>query len=558
VVASVGFTGHTVFTTRELVDGMLTRTRQTYSAERLERDLAAIRDRYRDMGYYGATATVSSRQFSDDSSSVDITVSVTEGKQTVLGALVFSGLTAQHTADMARLQESRSGEPLAVETLEGDINALLHQYDESGFALARCRVDSIATHPGEVVDSALVFVTVDEGPRLTIDEFRVEGNKETRASVILREARMQPGEPYHPSKVTTLRERLVRLNIFARVDEPSLYMRGDRGGLLIRVQEGTSNTFDGIVGYLPGATPDEGGYVTGMVSVVMRNLFGTGRKLNLRWQKESRNTQDLGVEYIEPWLFGLPLNAGGEFQQRRQDSAYVRHAGRLRAELMVSEALSLSVLGGSESVIPSSETQTTRVPRSSTLTIGGEVVYDTRNDLYSPTGGARYKADYHYGRKRLSATSGQDLTSTTVQRFGLDLEAYWSLFARQVLAFALHGRQIQGGNLDESEMFRFGGANSLRGYRENQFLGSRIAWTNAEYRLLLGRRSFLYGFVDTGYYFRPGDPTLSVSGIESVQYGYGIGMRFDTPLGNLGVSFALGKGDSFAQGKVHFGIINEF
>jgi outer membrane protein insertion porin family len=280
--------------------------------------------------------------------------------------------------------------------------------------------------------------------------------------------------------------------------------------------------------------------------------------LNLRWQKEDRSTQDLAVAYVEPWLFGLPLNAGGEFQQRRQDSTYVRHTGRLRAELMVSEAFSLSALGGSESVIPSSDTLTTRIPRSSTMTIGAEALYDTRDDIYNPTGGARYRADYHYGRKRVSAPSASTTSSSTVQRFGLDLEVYLSLFPRQVVAVALHGRQVQGGQIDESEMFRFGGANSLRGYRENQLMGSRVAWTNAEYRLLLGRRSFLYGFFDTGYYSRPSDAAHSVSGTEAVQYGYGIGMRFDTPLGNLGVSFALGKGDSFGQGKVHFGIINEF
>ncbi len=558
VVTSLQYAGHTVFTAREIAEWSAIRPRQTYAPERLQQDLVTIRDRYRQAGYYGAMVTVSALLFSDDSGSVDITVGIAEGKQTVLGALVFSGTEGQRGGDIALLQESRVGEPLNVDALEGDLNALLSRYDENGFALAGCRIDSIAIRSGDMVDSAAVFVTVEEGPRLTIDELRVEGNKETRSNVILREARLQPGEPFHPARISSIRERLIRLNIFSQVSEPALYVRGVHGGLLIRVQEGSTNTFDGVAGYMPGATPDEGGYVTGMVSVIMRNLFGTGRKLNLRWQKEDRHTQDLGVAYTEPWLFGLPLNAGGEFQQRRQDSTYVRQTGRLRAELMVSEDLSLSVVGGSESVIPSSETIMSRVPRSSTLTIGAEAAYDTRNDPYNPTAGARYTADYHYGRKRVSEIPGEDQTRTTIQRFGLDLEVFWTLFPRQVLAFALHGRQIQGGSIDESEMFRFGGTNSLRGYRENQFLGSRIAWTNAEYRLLLGRRSFLYGFFDTGYYSRPGDATARVPGIEAVQYGYGIGLRFDTPLGNLGVSFALGKGDSFGQGKVHFGIINEF
>jgi outer membrane protein insertion porin family len=103
-----------------------------------------------------------------------------------------------------------------------------------------------------------------------------------------------------------------------------------------------------------------------------------------------------------------------------------------------------------------------------------------------------------------------------------------------------------------------GGARTLRGYRENQFFGSRIAWTNTEYRFLLARRTFIYGFVDTGYYFRPKDDLRLSPKAEGFKYGYGLGLLVETSLGYLGVSFALGQGDSFNNGKIHFGLINEF
>ena len=36
------------------------------------------------------------------------------------------------------------------------------------------------------------------------------------------------------------------------------------------------------------------------------------------------------------------------------------------------------------------------------------------------------------------------------------------------------------------------------------------------------------------------------------------GINLETGLGILGVSYALGKGNSLSEGKIHFGIINEF
>ena len=107
-------------------------------------------------------------------------------------------------------------------------------------------------------------------------------------------------------------------------------------------------------------------------------------------------------------------------------------------------------------------------------------------------------------------------------------------------------------------MYRFGGMRTLRGYRESQFLGSRVAWSNTEYRFILARRSFFYVFVDGGYYLRPADDVRGIARTDAFKYGYGLGLQLETGLGNLGVSFALGQGDSFSNGKIHFGLINEF
>ena len=81
----------------------------------------------------------------------------------------------------------------------------------------------------------------------------------------------------------------------------------------------------------------------------------------------------------------------------------------------------------------------------------------------------------------------------------------------------------------------------------------RIAWSNLEYRFLLARRSYLFTFLDAGYYFN-----AAVDTKEDYRLGFGFGLSFETGLGVLGVSFALGKGDTFSQCKIHFGIINEF
>jgi outer membrane protein assembly complex protein YaeT len=561
-IRSVSFHGNTAFTERELLTLISSRTALKYSDTILKNDLRTVLEHYQQAGFLDVRIEQPDMVYDADSSTVAISVTIKEGRQTVLSSVVVTGQSLFTASEILSRFDMRPGDPLDKNILDRDIDALLERYERAGYPFVQCRVESLERREGTTVDSLVITLAVDEGRRVTIDEIKVEGNTETDASVVVRETRLADGEVFNPAKVEAIKPRLVRLNIFSEVQEPELYVWGRKSGLLITVKEGNTSTFDGIVGYIPSATPGEPGYVTGLTSISMRSLFGTGRKLSFRWQREDRFSQEIGLRYLEPWLLGYPVNVGGGFFQRQQDSSYVRRVVDLRAELMVSDELSVAALFGSESVIPSADTTINRVFNSSTVSTGIELQYDSRDDGYSPTSGARYRTDYQYGRKRISkvpaSLEGRIPRSSTIQRLSLDLDSYFSTFPKQVLAIGLHGRELQGSQVEEGEMFRFGGMKTMRGYRENQFLGSRVAWSNAEYRFLLARRSFVYGFLDTGYYLRPADGLRSIPKSDGFRYGYGIGVQLETGLGNLGVSFALGQGDSFNQGKIHFGLVNDF
>ncbi|MEO8166855.1 MAG: POTRA domain-containing protein [bacterium] len=564
IVQSIDIRGNDVFTTREILGWLALKSSRAYAQPLLEKDIETIADNYRRRGYLAAT--IEPRISNADTSAIDILFDITEGRQSLIGSITAGGSVQFTPRDIFGYFNLKPGDPLDESILEQDIDELLGRYERHGFPFAQARVVKLQARKGEETDTLDIVLNIDEGRQVTIDEIRVEGNKETNPAVVVRETRITSGEVFNPVKVDAIKPRLMRLNIFSDVSDPELYVRGGKNGLLIKVNEGSTNTFDGVVGYIPGNGEEQSGYLTGLVSVSMRNLFGSGRKLGFKWAREDRFSQELSVNYLEPWIFNLPANLGGSFLQRQQDSSYVRRELDFKAELMLSEELSVSALLKSENVIPSATDSTfSRVFQSSIVSVGAEIQYDTRDEPYSPTSGARYRTDYQYGTKRISripsALIGSIPARSTVQRFTLDLDFYLSTFTRQVLAVGLHGRELRGGQPEEGEMFRLGGSRSLRGFRESQFIGSRLGWSNTEYRFLLARRSFFYGFIDAGYYFRPADDSRQVPVAKSAgfKYGYGIGIQLETGLGVLAVSFAIGSDTpSFTNGKIHFGLINDF
>ena len=102
----------------------------------------------------------------------------------------------------------------------------------------------------------------------------------------------------------------------------------------------------------------------------------------------------------------------------------------------------------------------------------------------------------------------------------------------------LNGKQVKGDRLQLTDLFWFGGSQSLRGYRENQFWGKVVAWANLEYRFILNRNSRLFIFSDWGFYQALDNSVKD----NQVLPGYGLGIRFETPLGIMGVDYGLGKG----------------
>lgn len=561
-VRSIAVEGNRARTEADVLAAFAARPGGRLDTLRLAAEAEALASEYRRDGWLGARVSAGVAGWSDDGLGADLLVRVDEGKRAVVRAVVFEGATVFTADELERMTDLSPGDALDEAILERDIGAILKAYENAGFPLARCSVARVEAVPGGEEDALAVTVRVEEGKRVTLQEVRVEGNVETDAGVIVREARVTPGEVYDPRKVERVRGRLQRLNIFAEVAEPELYMRDDRGGLLLRVKEGNSNTFDGILGYIPGAAPGEAGYLTGMVAFSMRNLFGTGRKLGFRWQRDDRYSQDLALRYLEPWLFGWPVNAGVGFQQRQQDTSYVRRVIDGKLEVMFSEEVTAGVVVAGEAVIPSATVSGAFFLRSSTVSVGAELLYDSRDDPYNPTAGGRFRTDYLYGRRKTDDVP-QDYPvavdrNVSVGRLTVDADLFLEVFARQVAALGIHGRELTGDQSDEAQMFRFGGARTLRGYRENQFVGTRVAWTNLEYRFILARRSYLFGFFDAGYYLRPADAVRGLAGVEEFKPGYGVGLLVDTPIGVMGVSFALGQGDSFGQAKIHVGIVNEF
>ena len=501
--------------------------------------------------------------YSPDSQKVDLLINISEGSPTYVRDINIGGLDSIDNK-ITTMFDFQRGNVFNKYDLEENISETLTYLENNGYPFAKIIVSSVDFQKEGRENVADIYLDIKRETRSTIDKIEIIGNTSTKDYVIIRELRLDSGAVYSQEIIAELPNRLNRLRFFEPVNVPRFYFNSkSQGVLLIEVKEKQTNNFDGIIGYVPARNEDEKGYITGLVNISLRNLFGTGRAAAIRWQQFDRNSQELELKYLEPWLLGFPFNINLGLFQRKQDTTYVQRKLEGALEYLATEDISASVFIGTEEIIPTeNEVPVFKVYNSNVFTTGANLKVDTRDDPYAPTSGLFFINSYSFSRKKINGPA-QFITPNletriNLQRFALDFEGFYEFFKRQVVALGIHGRELRGSFFENSDLFRLGGTNSLRGYREDQFLGSRILWTNFEYRLLLTRRTFAFLFFDTGYYLRESDAERNILKSEDYLYGYGLGLNIETGLGVLGVSFALGEGDSFSDGKIHFGLINEF
>lgn len=561
-IAGISFTGNTHFSGRELTGFINSKEGTVYSPLQFELDQKNILKIYQENGYVNCRIISSRGEFNFDSSSVNLFVNIDEGKQVLIGDIVISGSKLYSAAFLREQMETKTGGVLNGLQLGRDMSEIVGMYESKGYTFAAATVEDIEQYTEAGIEKLKIKIRIDENDKVKIDNIVVEGNTDTKKEVIIREITLEQGNSISRENLLDIKRRLENLGYFERVEQPKIIKYRNSTVLLIKVKEGNTNTFDGILGYVPPSPDEDKGYFTGLVNLSIRNLFGTGRKVEARFKKEIKTTQELELRYLEPWLLGYPLNVNFDFLQRIEDSSYIKRKLSLKSDALISKRITISAIFDFERVIPTVTNSLFTLFDSRLLSAGIEVRYDSRDYFYNPFSGLLYKTGYTAGQKKIyNASQFPNIDvqrDFTVQKGNVDLDFYYSFFKRQSSLIGLHGIEIRSPRLEASDLFRLGGNNTLRGYREGQFLASRAAWCNVEIRYSLTRRSYAAAFYDFGYYRKPEDDLYNIPAQEGFLYGYGLGIRIETSLGMFGVSYALGRGDSILEGKIHFGLINDF
>lgn len=451
------------------------------------------------------------------------------------------------------------------------INSLLEKIvsncENNGYPFASARLDSVRM----MEDRLYASLRLDKGRFTVIDSILVKGSNPVAPVYLYNYLGVKPGDPYNEQNVSRIEDRLRELPFVRQIRPSSVLFTEKYTRLDLFLEPKKASQFDGVIGLLPDETGTGKLNLTGEVHLKLQNSFKRGEVIEVNWKQLPPRSQDLKVHLLYPFLFNTPFGIDGFLNLYRRDTLFVDVIKNLGVLVtMKGNNFAKGFVNDKQSTLQSTaglENITTLPAYAdvSATSYGITLHFEELDYRFNPRKGYLLDFTGSAGTRTIDENPGvnpavyENLDLKTTQYQGEVRFAFFAPIAgKHVAMAATRSAYIYNTNIFENELYRIGGLNSLRGFDEESIFASSYSILNLEYRYLTDQNSFLFGFVNGAWYERKSTADY----INDTPFGFGAGINFETRIGIMSVSYALGKQfDNPIQvknGKVHFGIVNYF
>lgn len=550
IVTSVAVTGNSAVAEDVVMSAVKVKPGDVVAADKIKQDMQAIYE----LGYYFDVVS----NFTEVPEGVQVVYTVMENP--VLQDCIIKNNTKVTTEKLNSLLTVKKGSILNSKTVNENVRAMEDYYHDQGYILTK--VSDVSMSP-----SGVLTLTINEG---MVEAITVKGNEKTKDYVITREMKLKPNQPFNVKDAKRSIQKVYNLGYFEDVNTK-----------LNPGKEPNAIVFEtSVVEQKTGRFSIGGGYsqadgMIGIIEVGDDNFRGTGDKVKFHWEFGGKaSNRNYEISYTRPWLdekqtsLGFNLyNMTNEYNDYNDDgstrSTYDKKRkgfditlGRPQGEYVqnyvtfkqrtdqyvkwvsgVDYSNPADTTAGFMAGHPNYLTDNFGVTRSVSLMR----VYDSRDNVFSPTEGNRVAVTAEFAGKAL----GGDFS---FNKYTAETRNYLKVGHAQVVAF----RGMLGyadGKISDSARFAVGGSDTVRGYRDDQFKGDKMLAASAEYRFPIAKKVEGVAFVDVGKAW-----TGEGYKLNDLVGSIGVGVRVNTPIGPVRLDYAKGN----QGGKTHFSFGGQF
>ncbi len=429
------------------------------------------------------------------------------------------------------------------------MNMLLEQQANEGKFFSTAEITSFNPQ----VDLCVVSIEVGftNNDVVYLNDIIFQGNRLNSVEYLRKRSYFNDSLLASTENLERLSTNIRQTELFESLNDPQVFIRDDQPIISFEVQERALNQFDGVLGYVPDAAGN--GQVVGDLSLSLWSVFADGNGVDLDYRRLEPEVSRLNLGVSQHWFGYVPLGLNVGFKFFQNDTTYLARDILLDGYFELGNGIRLIGDVGFTSITGSNISRSSIEPGGSKQSASFGFRYSSTYGNEVPREGFNTEIRVGFVNK---STDIDSISAFSQQFIKAHSENYIPIGKQGVIASRLNSFFLISDDFTDIDLIRFGGANSLRGFTEEQFQASQLVWGDIEYRFLTNPTSYLFGFAAAGWFHRPKLLTETNTQFKTDEFveSLGFGLSYKVRVGRLKFTYAISPNDGLGNGKVHIAL----
>lgn len=383
---------------------------------------------------------------------------------------------------------------------------------------------------------------IEQSKKRHLDSVIIRGYKKFPKKHIKHFYKLQKNTLFNQKKLTEISKQTALLKFASELKPPEILFSKDSTLLYIYLKKKQTNSVDGLVNF-SSKENNKGVSFNGYIDLSLTNAFNYGEELQIHWKNTGENKQFFKINSKTPYLFNTKVSAEASFSMYKHDSTFSNTTAAIRLLLPLNNLLTLGLSYDSEKSENLLEQLNSNIESYSNSFIGTQLKYQSlhKNQFNIEINASLGKRDaLHENNSQYKL----DLTSSIL----FQLNRRLSLYLKSSSGY------LSSKNYLQNELYRIGGAHSVRGFNEQSIFTPSYSFINSEFRFSTEEKSYIYNVFDFGFFKN--------QHLRKNIYSFGLGYVFKTTRNLFDINYAVGKHSKIPlntnNSKVSFKILTFF
>lgn len=450
---------------------------------------------------------------------------------------------SKETIKLLNLPEKNDTIQIPIAQLQFLLNAISKKLDKEGKSFSKVQLSDIE------IKEKVIFadLKIHESTQRTINKVLIKGYELFPKAHIKHYFNIKENTVFNREKIEEISTSTRSLQFVKETKKPDVLFTKDSTLLYIYLKKKQNNSFDGLVNF---TSKEKGGVLfNGHLDLKLNNILNSGERFELFWNSIGEEKQEFNVSTEIPYVVNTPITPSIFFTLFKQDSTFLNTEFKTNLSYNINSKTKIAATYSNVNSKNLQENTTTNSVEEFKNSFWGFMFYYStprNDDFYNDKFFLKIHPTFGYRDSKISTTRQIKIELTT--SYIWDLSQRSSIFIKNKTGYLTSDDYL------DNELYRIGGANSIRGYNEQSIYTNRFSAFNIEYRFLTSQTSYLYSITDIA--------RINSGTNNETLLGLGIGYLFKTNNSQINISTAVGKNASnkfdFNTSKIIIGWKNYF